>query len=275
MGVTAQEARALLSVYQAGVAFTRTATIGRHWLLASPAELARLFKKMGCSPPGLPDFLSQQHTWADDYFTLLGAREVVSVDVSDYEGATIVHDMGEPIPEAFREQFDLVYDGGTLEHVFDFPRAIKNCLEMVKVGGHFCCSSPGNNLFGHGFYQFSSELFYRVLSSQNGFQVKRLLAMETQGGRRYEVADPAEVGSRIELHATRPCVVLFVLAQRAARVPILARAPCRVIMWPPGRGDRMPRNLRSTACSSGCCAAPPSGCARHCWGPFAAPVART
>jgi 2-polyprenyl-3-methyl-5-hydroxy-6-metoxy-1,4-benzoquinol methylase len=57
-----------------------------------------------------------------------------------------------------------VFDGGTLEHIFDYPTAIKNCMKMVKPGGHLLLTTPANNWFGHGFYQFSPELFYSFVS---------------------------------------------------------------------------------------------------------------
>jgi len=42
--------------------------------------------------------------------------------------------MSQPIDTIHKNKYDLVFDGGTLEHVFNFPVAIKNCMEMVKVG---------------------------------------------------------------------------------------------------------------------------------------------
>ena len=62
-------------------------------------------------------------------------------------------------------QFDVVYDGGTLEHVFNFPVALRNAMELLRPGGRlFTIHTCANNLCGHGFYQFSRELFYRTLS---------------------------------------------------------------------------------------------------------------
>jgi 2-polyprenyl-3-methyl-5-hydroxy-6-metoxy-1,4-benzoquinol methylase len=76
---------------------------------------------------------------------------VSSIDASDYENATYVHDLNVPIPDHLKGQFDLVDDGGTLEHVFNFPVALRNCMEMVKVGGHLLLNVPTNNFVGHGF----------------------------------------------------------------------------------------------------------------------------
>ena len=121
----------------------------------------------------------------------LGARELVTMDASNYEGASIVHDLNTPVSESLDQQFDVVIDGGTLEHVFNFPVGIANAMRMVKPGGHLVIQTPANSFLGHGFYQFSPELFYRVLSPQNGFEVRRMIAAEWfPKSQWYEVADP-------------------------------------------------------------------------------------
>jgi hypothetical protein len=159
-------------------------------------------------------------------YRLLGASEVESVDASGYENATHVHDLNTPIPEHLKRRYDFVDDGGTIEHVFHFPQAIKNCMEMVKVGGSLQLHVPANNMSGHGFYQFSPDLFYRVLSEENGFVVDRMIAYEAfDGSQWYEVADPKHVNSRIELVSRPVPVLLLVRARRTADVPIFATTP--------------------------------------------------
>ena len=117
-------------------------------------------------------------------------------------------------------------DGGTLEHVFNFPMAIKNCMQMLDVGGHFFSHTMANNFMGHGFYQFSPELFYRVFSPENGFCVRRIVVFEQRVGRPrwYEAADPNDIGERVELINDRP-TYLIVHAERIADVPIFAAPP--------------------------------------------------
>jgi SAM-dependent methyltransferase len=123
--------------------------------------------------------------------------------------------MNLPVPVHFRESFDLVYDGGTLEHIYNFPQAVTNCMDMLRVSGLLVISTPSNNFLGHGFYQFSPELFYRLFSPENGFRVERMLAFDcARGGPRYEVRDPKEMGRRVELLATGCRVQLWVEARK-------------------------------------------------------------
>jgi len=226
MGVSWHHVKALVSAHKAGVNFERTLTVGRLNLFISPGELQKLI----ASSPGLPErygeFFAEYPTYAEPMFRLLGAREVSSIDASDYENATYVHDLNVPIPDHLKGQFDLVDDGGTLEHVFNFPVALRNCMEMVKVGGHLLLNVPTNNFVGHGFYQFSPELFFRALSEVNGFHVERLVTFEMSDyGQWYEVSDPTAVRARVELVTDRHRIGLWVRARRIAEMPIFQRMP--------------------------------------------------
>jgi hypothetical protein len=153
----------------------------------------------------------------------LGAKEISAMDFSAYEGAAILHDLNEPVGDELKEKFTFVLDGGTLEHIFNFPVAITGAMEMVAVGGHLAIIAGGNNFFGHGFYQFSPELFFRVFNLENGFTVERMIAAEV-GNCWYEVSDPKEIGGRVELINDRP-VYLMVLARKIERRTLFSQTP--------------------------------------------------
>lgn len=101
-----------------------------------------------------------------DYF---GATSVQSIDNSSYEAATIIHNMNESVPAELTEKFDTVIDGGCLEHIFNVPQALKNCSSILKKGGQILHILPANNQCGHGFWQFSPELFFSLHSNENGY----------------------------------------------------------------------------------------------------------
>src|ERR1039458_2926109 len=75
--------------------------------------------------------------FAEPFFSAFGARQVHSLDASAFEGADFVHDLNCPVEENLKQRFDLVFDGGTLEHVFNLPTAQKNCMEMLCENGCF------------------------------------------------------------------------------------------------------------------------------------------
>jgi len=102
------------------------------------------------------------------------APDVDSIDCSPYEGATIIHDMNKPIPEIMKQKYDYIYDGGTIEHVFNIAQVVDNISDMLKVGGIFCSVTVNNNFSGHGIYQFSPEFFMSAFSETYGMKVLEL-----------------------------------------------------------------------------------------------------
>jgi SAM-dependent methyltransferase len=164
-------------------------------------------------------------TYSEGFFRLLGSSTVESIDYSDYEKASIVHDMNEPLPNGLKGRFSVVVDAGTLEHVFNFPVAIKNCMELLGEGGHFIGITPANNFMGHGFYQFGPELLFSVFSPQNGFEMVKLIICEDfEDAQWYEVGRPkGGIAGRVTLTNHRP-TYLMCIARRLAglREPFLS-----------------------------------------------------
>ena len=225
MGIDKDVAKFLLSARERKVNFKKSLMLGNQqfqFFNHDYTHLAEVFN--------LEDFTRIKTS--TDFLQFLGAEEIRAMDFSDYEGASILHDLNKPVGDELKNKFTFVLDGGTTEHVFNFPTALANAMEMVAVGGHLVIITGGNNFLGHGFYQFSPELFYRALSAENGFEVKRLVAAEV-GGRWFEVADPQTVKSRVELINDQP-TYLMVLAQKLASVPLFVNAPQQsdyVEMW--------------------------------------------
>jgi hypothetical protein len=154
-------------------------------------------------------------------------KEIESLDCSDYEGATVVHNLNEPVPAGWEESRDLVFDGGSLEHVFQFPTALASCMRMVKQGGHFVSVAPSNNYNGHGFYQFSAELFFRVFTRESGFSLTLVAFAESRrGGRIYRVDDPADLRHRILFQGKGP-MLLLIVARRDEIRPIFSVVPAQ------------------------------------------------
>lgn len=224
MGITDQGLEFLLSGRRSGVDFARTMTIGRQFLLVPPDRLDQLLAAVGGAPPAR-DLLEGPTPFAEPLLRVLGAEEICSIDGSDFEGATHVHDLNTPVSTSLNGRFSVVLDGGCLEHVFDFPTAIRSCMHMVAVGGHLLCMPPVNNAAGHGFYQFSPELYFRLLGPENGFEVERMLLAEVRPGAMwYRVADPAVARRRIEF-TTRHQAYLYVQARRIDDRPPLLEPP--------------------------------------------------
>jgi hypothetical protein len=227
MGLDFNGSRFMLWLRKRGVDFSTTATIGRQSLGVTKKELQRNFEYFGqkVDDATLNCFFAEFPPFAEGFLRFLGAREIDSFDYSNYEGATVVHDMNLPIPDQHKGKYSLVIDGGCLEHIFNFPTAMKSCMEMLKVGGHLAAATPCNNYVGHGFYQFSPELYFRVLSHANGFKVEAaFLVEERQNTIWWRVLDPEEVRSRVTVTTDSPAL-LYVLARKSHDAPLFERYP--------------------------------------------------
>ena len=161
--------------------------------------------------------VSQSGPFAESFLRYLGCRSVTSLDFSDYEGAEITHDLNQPVPPELVNAFDFILDGGTLEHVFDIAMAYRNIGQMLRENGLFIGINPANNYLGHGFYQLSPELLWRVFSEENSFTVHSLELVPVSGFPAPVAArDPAESGQRMQIGATTGPVYVTVAARKVA-----------------------------------------------------------
>ncbi|MCX6967866.1 MAG: hypothetical protein NTZ46_08840 [Verrucomicrobia bacterium] len=197
-----------------GIFFGHTLTLGHQSIYMEQDRYRAFMTTLGCRV--------DHPKYADDLFRAIGVTTLDVMDASAYEGANLIHDLNQPVDTSLHQRYDCLFDGGSLEHVFNFPVALKSCMEMVKVGGHLITILPANNYCGHGFYQFSPELFYGALSPDNGFLIERILFFFRD--RWYSVRTPAEVQSRIEVFTGEP-MQLFVSARRYEQKAILQEWP--------------------------------------------------
>jgi len=141
VGIDIHNLNLLAHARDLGVSFERTLAIGRQAVFIEDWELEEHRRLRGLPPlaeppvpPGEPRYfepLMQQ--W-------LGSAVADAVDASPYENARLIHDMNLPWPAegplaAERGQYDAVLDFGCLEHVFNFPVAWRNCIDLCRVGG--------------------------------------------------------------------------------------------------------------------------------------------
>lgn len=93
-------------------------------------------------------------------FQLLGFKKenIFSLDVSDYENPNFNHDMNLLVPEKLCNKFDFIFDGGTMEHVFDIKQFMENIHLMLKANGIIYHDNPCH-ILNHGFYNFNFEFY--------------------------------------------------------------------------------------------------------------------
>lgn len=140
----------------------RVLTLGEQTVKFSSARLAEMLGQRD-----LRKDLTQT-----DVFEALGFDDVQSLDVSDYEGSDHIFDLNQPeAPAHLLGQYDMVFTGGTLEHVFHISQALQHAASFVRPGGCLVHLSPANNWMQHGFYQPGPE-WLSAYFQQNGWQIE-------------------------------------------------------------------------------------------------------
>lgn len=157
-------------------------TLGQQAIFATLDEVKLLFEKEKIPLKNLPpnfDTKNKILSWQGGEYenctncqtvlSLLGAKKVYVSDISNYESPDIIIDLNMPVDNKYHNKFDVILDVGTLEHVFNIPRALENIKLMCKPGGTIILSTWTSNAINHGFYQICPTLFYDYFSS-NGFE---------------------------------------------------------------------------------------------------------
>lgn len=226
MGLDSNGIKFLLYAKSLGVDFSETATIGRQYLYTDPSRLKEILSRFNyqADDKHIDSIFTESDGYAENFLHYLGANMTDSFDYSNYESATHIHDMNFAIPEIYKDKYNVVIDGGALEHIFNFPVAIKNCMEMIKVGGYYLGISPCNNFMGHGFYQFSPELLFRIFTKENGYKVVKIIVFETSSPQWFSVQDPYELKERVTMENHSPLYIL-VIAKKVSSVEIFKNKP--------------------------------------------------
>lgn len=250
MGINPNALRFLARERKKGTKLGRTAMIGRQGVHLGAKDCLRILNhefRLSLDP----EEIEKAHAlgFADDLLKTLGADSVDSFDYSDYEGATYTHDFNTPVGEEHKDQYDFLIDGGTLEHVFQFPTALKSCMEMLRVGGVYFGVSPANNEMGHGFYQFSPEIYFRAFSKENGFKIDDVFLYEGRESKSwYRVTDPDHARKRAEKVNTHS-TYLLVRATKIEKTEIFRTPPLQpdyVSTWASSIEDALPDDRVAT-----------------------------
>ena len=171
--------------------FGDTITIGRQELAMNPVALASVVKPSAGYVPSV---------YCDNMLVdQFGASRVESIDNCDYEDATHVLDLCQPIPPELQGRYDMVIDAGTTEHIFNAPQALKSISQLARPGGRIVHILPANNYCGHGFWQFSPELFFSLYSEKNGYRDTQVFLASLADKWRWFKVKPPRDGKRVNV----------------------------------------------------------------------------
>jgi hypothetical protein len=149
-------------------------------------------------------------------FAALGI-ETDFVDIVASRGFEIVLNLNLPAPAEMEGRYDLVYDGGTMEHCFNVGQVMRNIFAFARIGGYIVHANP-INYYNHGFYNFNAT-FYHDWYVQSGNAVVSPY---------YAVHGPVLARQLATLDATRG----YVAPERSSLLVAAMKTKAETPSWP-------------------------------------------
>lgn len=139
----------------------RVLTLGRQSVSLTTDALCRLLAKYNLPVPSIADIELSPRDAAYTcealippisdraFFRALGIEKIDALDVSDYEGANIVHDLGdERLPPELHGKYDFIVNGSCLDNMPDPMAALRNTSRLLAKGGRILHMEHGSNFNG-------------------------------------------------------------------------------------------------------------------------------
>jgi hypothetical protein len=122
---------------------------------------------------------SERDDWAVARLLYSALVEVEVYRAIDLNGTEIAerHDLNHPVP--ITEQFDLVTNLGTGEHIFNQAQLFRTVHERTRPGGLMMHWLPNQGCYDHGFYNYHPT-FVHDLAAANGYGVCILLLVDAK-----------------------------------------------------------------------------------------------
>jgi hypothetical protein len=115
------------------------------------------------------DTVASKPGWINDrtFFKMFCSAKIESLDVSSYERASIIHNMNEPIPRKLRGIADFIFEGSSIDNIFNPAQAMMNIDLMLKPGGRIFMVNAGNVVPGDTFVALGEEWYEGFLKANN------------------------------------------------------------------------------------------------------------
>jgi hypothetical protein len=125
---------------------------------------------------------------------IVGVKDYAAVDPGS-PGSRYQFDLNLPVP--IDQQFDLLINIGTAEHIFNVFQFFKTAHERTKTNGLMLHSAPFNGWPDHGFYNFQPTFFFD-LARANKYEILSFICARVQPFEYVQVRDHDHVPQLIQ-----------------------------------------------------------------------------
>lgn len=105
------------------------------------------------------------------FFSLFSTARMISLDVSDYEGASIIADINHPISENYHNVADFIFNGSCMDNLFDSASALKNMTCLLKARGRIIHIEHGSPIQS-AYIMYSPAYFFDYYAANNFLDCK-------------------------------------------------------------------------------------------------------
>jgi hypothetical protein len=120
-----------------------------------------------------------------------------SIDVCPGLKNTEILDLNfDVLPDHMRGSFDVLFNFGTTEHIFNQWNCFEVMHDALKVGGVAYHQLPASGYLDHGYYCYT-PLFFRELAEANGYTIEEMTVTPAGESRIDALAVPSKTGDTL------------------------------------------------------------------------------
>lgn len=152
--------------------------LGNQTLKVGADATAKIVKIVGAGKRA--EALSTAGT-TEDFYKALGFASYEAIDVNSKLGSLVMDLNCDLVRQyGFQQQFDLVVNNGTGEHIFDQKTVFTNMHNLCKLQGLMVHVMPFQFWLNHGFYNFQPKAYFDVATA-NYYEIIRMAIGERNG----------------------------------------------------------------------------------------------
>jgi hypothetical protein len=192
MGINRQVLKCLFAENQHIPIQGRVLFVGRSTITVSPLELDELlfefavdYRSTDARQRDILTRRSSSQYFIDDIelfrSAFPGITDVHVLDSSDYEGADVIINLNEPVPDANKNSYDFIFDSGVLDNVFNPAQMMMNMSLMLKANGRVC-GFDMTSFYPGALCSCHPEWFYAFFAANGFSDAKVYLLQRTEFG---------------------------------------------------------------------------------------------